>query len=105
MIHVDIKHVRLPKYKDPYNSFVAIRIKDGSNKWIYLLGVYRQWKKKGEFNANDAKSIKRKICQFKTQCSSITQMFRKNKKCILARYFNLDRCKHNDLYMRPQLKA
>ena len=44
MINRDIKHEKLAKYEDPLNSSIAIRVKDGNSKWLYILGIYRQWK-------------------------------------------------------------
>ena len=40
-----IKYKRMPRYEDPDNSTVAIGIKDGNNKSVCIMGIYRQWKK------------------------------------------------------------
>ena len=40
MLNNDLKiiiHKRIPRYKDNCNSSVAIRIKDGDNKWVITL--------------------------------------------------------------------
>ena len=40
MIKHDIKYERMKQYEDNINSSVAIRIKDGSNKWVSIMGIY-----------------------------------------------------------------
>ena len=58
MIHNSIDHIRFKKFEDPLNSTTCIKIKDGSNKWVYIMSVYRQWKLKGDFNAFNSEGIK-----------------------------------------------
>ena len=59
MIKKGIDHERLKKYEDNTNSSVAIRIKDGDSRWIYVLGIYRQWKLAGDVSATSTEGIKK----------------------------------------------
>ena len=43
MIRKHINYDRMRKYEDPLNSYIAIRVKDGSNEWLTIMGIYRQW--------------------------------------------------------------
>ena len=104
MIRNEIKYERLKKYEDNKNSSVAIRIKDGKNKLANIMGIYRQWKLKGDFNANDQEGIRKEVETLKVQCSNIDNMCRENKHCILAGDINIDKCKKmtptNDLRLK-----
>ena len=79
MVRNDIKYERLHKYEDSENSSVAIRLKDGKNKWINLIGIYRQWMKKGEFNFCDTEGIRHQVNRLKAQTENIDKMVRENK--------------------------
>ena len=57
MVGNHIKYERLNKYKNPLNSSIEIWVKDGSNKWLAILGIYRQWKLKGDNLANETEGI------------------------------------------------
>ena len=39
MVGNHIKYKRLIKYEDPLNSSIALRVKDGCNRWIAILGI------------------------------------------------------------------
>ena len=71
MIHENIVHERMRRYKDNEDTSVALRVKDGKGRWLYLMGIYHQWKATGEFNSNDKEGICQQVLKLKSQIENI----------------------------------
>ena len=69
------------------------------------MGIYRQWKAPGEFNSSDSEGIRRQVNRLKKQVENINRMCSENKVCLIGGDLNLDRCKDNDAFRRPEIKA
>lgn len=104
MIHKNIKYTRFPEYEDQKNTSVAIKVKDGKGKWVHIMGIYRQWKQFGEFNANNGPGIKRQVSRLKKQCENIANMCDSANKFLLGGDIHIDKCSDNDPHQRPEIK-
>ena len=105
MVKSSITTERLNKYEDTNNSSVAVRIRDGTDKWIYILGIYRQWKLIGDYNAFDTAGIKKQVDRLESQVYLINKMCSENSNCVIGGVINLDQYKDNNNSNRPEMKA
>merc|ERR1711954_552990 len=105
MISKFITYERLKQYEDNLNSSIAIKAKDGTNKWIAIMGIYRQWKLIGDQASNSTEGIKKQVTRLKKQCENINLLCQNFNNCLIGGDINLDRNKKNDPFSRPELRA
>lgn len=67
MIHKTITYKRIKTYEDEENASLSIKIKDGKDRWIGLMGIYRQWKIPGEGSAFQKAGIARQVARLKNR--------------------------------------
>ena len=91
MISKELEYEGVKRYEDKINSTLIIRIRDSSNKWVYVMAIYRQWKLEGDFNSNYKEGIRKQENRIKSQCNNIEKMCSKNQHCLIGRDINIDK--------------
>ena len=71
MIRSNITYEHLEDYEDKENTSVVIKKEDGNCKWVYIWGLYQQWKVLREGPSNSTKGIKRQVRQPKIHDENI----------------------------------
>ena len=104
LVKKEVIYERMGALENDVNSAIVIRVSLSKRKFIYIIGVYRQWKSVGSSNPFSSESNHDQLVRMNHLMNLIQKVINEGFPVLIGGDFNIDRHLPNDPINRPDLK-